>query len=60
MEFVVCKNNNRNRRIAEILRQFKMESVIVDENGIQWFVKKLFWDSPFKLIEPYIQENQFG
>lgn len=29
---------------------------MVDKDGIQVFVKKFFWDSPFKFVESKIQK----
>lgn len=58
MKFVISKNNNRNRRVPEIFRQVKPESIVVDENGVQILVKKLLRNRPFELVEPQIQKLQ--
>ena len=58
MKFVIRKNNHRNRRVPEIFRQVKPESIVVDENSVQILVEKLFRNGPFKLIEPQIQKLQ--
>lgn len=56
MEFVVGKNDDRHRRVPEIVRQIEHEAIVVDEYRVQRLVEQLFGYSPFKLIEPQIQE----
>lgn len=58
MELVVRQNNHRHRRVPEILREIENKPVMVDENGVQWLIKELSRNSPFKLIKPQIQELQ--
>ncbi|PON73337.1 hypothetical protein PanWU01x14_058410 [Parasponia andersonii] len=58
MELVVRENDHRHRRVPEIIRQIEDKPVMVDEDGVQWLVKELSRNGPFKLIKPQIQEFQ--
>nr|GLL49047.1 hypothetical protein MIMGU_mgv1a0164371mg [Ipomoea trifida] len=41
VELIIRQNNHRNRRITEIIRQFKGEAVVVDEYSVQGFIEEL-------------------
>lgn len=56
MELVVSKNDDRHRRVPEIVWQIEDEAVVVDKYCVQRLVEQLSGYSPFKLIEPQIQE----
>lgn len=58
MEFIISHNNHRHRRIPKIVRQFKGEAIVVNENSIQGLVKKLRGNSTFKFIESDVQVDQ--
>ena len=52
---VVRKDKNRNRRVPKILRDAKLEPVVVQEDSIKRLVKELGGDGTFKLVEAQIQ-----
>lgn len=58
MEIIVRQNDNRNRRIAKIVRQFESKPVVVDENCIQRLVEQLRRNRAFKLVEPNVEVDQ--
>ncbi|EYU23040.1 hypothetical protein MIMGU_mgv1a0164371mg [Erythranthe guttata] len=52
VELVVRQHNHRHRRVAEVVRDFKREPVVVDEYGVQRLVEQLRRNRAFELVEP--------
>lgn len=52
---VVRKDKNRNRRVPKILRNAKLEPVVVQEDRIKRLVEELGGDRTLKLVEAQIQ-----
>lgn len=57
---VVRKDKNRNRRVPKILRDAKLEPVVVQEDSIKRLVKELGGHRTFKLVEAQIQVLEGG
>ena len=56
MKFIARQDNHRHRRITKIVRQLKLEPIVVNENRIQIFIEQFLGHITFKLVESEIQE----
>lgn len=56
LEIIIGQNQNRNRRVSDILRQRELEIVVVDEQSVEFLVEKLVGDFSGELVEPDIEE----
>lgn len=59
-EIVIRQDEHRNRRIPKILRDPKLEPVIIQKQGIQIFIEHLIGDAAFEFVKPEVQEFQGG
>lgn len=57
-QIVVRQNQHRDRRVPKILRDAEPESVVVQKQRVQLFIKHLRRHAAFELIEPEVQEFQ--
>lgn len=60
MKPIVSKNDDRHRRIANIVGKTRLKAVVVDEDGIQILVKESSRDLPLKLIESNVKKFEKG
>lgn len=56
VEPVVGEDDDGDRRVAEVVRKIKYETVVVDENGVQILIEQLSRHRSFEFVEPEIQE----
>jgi len=56
VESVVGEDDDGDRRVAQVVRKIKDETVVVDENGVQVLIEQLSRHRTFEFVEPEIQE----
>lgn len=56
MEPIVGEDDDRDGGVAEVVGKIKDETIVVDENGVEIFIKQFPGHSSFEFVEPEIQE----